>query len=338
MGVEPPLVVVTMTSPASPCERRDDMRSTEMLLASIAVLGGTAMMGCGGGNDTPDAAMVAMDDAATASQPRAAIGDRTTNMPANFGCVGSNTAPTAGDPVAGTVTFTALALSPFPVAMGDVEVFPGATVGAAGSGMAGTTAADGTFGVTLPAGGWFGYRMAAAGTGSTASVPVVGHFYTGGDAAGGNVGVTAISSSVADIIAGQLNRELTTDTAAVSGSVRDCDTEETANIQIRFFRGDTEIVSGPASDVTSPRITGLGDGAIPSATSSGLTAYFGRFGGIVPSAGGAVRIEAWGVIEDGGAPTLVGCEEVLVEPATITVAVIPALRNDYPAGSGCAGR
>jgi hypothetical protein len=35
---------------------------------------------------------------------------------------------------------------------------------------------------------------------------------------------------------------------------------------------------------------------------------------------------------------LVGCEEVLVEPGTVTVAVMPALRGDYAAGSTCAGR
>lgn len=325
------------------------MRSTSLFLASIAALSGTALIGCGGTDapadaftpsTTDDSGMVTGEDAPVAGLPAAAVGTMAMNMPADFACAGSNTAPVAGADVAGTVTFTALALSPFPVAMGDVEVFPGASIGAPGSGIAGTTSATGTFDVTLPAGGWFGYRMEAAGMGATASVPVLGQFYTWGDAAGGNVGVTAISASVADIIAGQLNRELSVERSAVSGSVRDCDTEEVANIQIRFFRGETEIVSGPADDTTSPRITGLGDGAIPSANRNGLTGYLGRFAGIVDAAGGAVRIEAWGVTEAGGSPELIGCEEVLVEGGTVTVAVIPALRSDadYGAGHTCIGR
>jgi hypothetical protein len=274
---------------------------------------------------------------------RAMVGDSAAMaMPANTACVGSGVAPTPGAPTAGSITFTALALSSFPVAMGDVEVYPGPTIGATCTGdcIMGTTDAMGQLEVTLPADGWFGYRLQAAGAGSTASVPVLGQFYPwlAASGAGGDVEVTAISASVADIIAGQLNRELNADTAAVSGSVRDCDRAEVANIRIRFFRGETEIVSGAPSDTTSPRITGLGDGAVPSANRSGLTGYLGRFAGIVPAAGGEVRIEAWGVVEEGGSPVLVGCEEVLVEPGSVTVAIVPALRGDYEAGNTCAGR
>lgn len=324
------------------------MRSTELILASITVLGGVGLVGCGTTPapadaftpSTDDSGMVVGEDAPAAGTPRAVVGTASMNMPADTACLGSNTAPTAGAEVGGTITFQALALTPFPVAMGNAEVYPGASIRATCDGdcVEGTTDAMGRLMAELPGGGWFGYRLAAAGTGSTASVPVIGQFYTWGSEAGGNVTVTAISSSVADIIAGQLNRELSPTTSAVSGSIRDCDGEEVANIQIRFFRGDTEIVSGAADDVTSPRIVGLGDGAIPSPNRNGLTGYQGRFAGIVPSAGGAVRIEAYGVIEDGSSPVLVGCEEVLVEPGTVTVAVMPALRGDYAAGSTCAGR
>ena len=156
--------------------------------------------------------------------------------------------------------------------------------------------------------------------------------------AGGTETVTAIGTVAAGLVASGLNRELTADTAAVSGSVRDCDQTEVANVRIRFFRGATEIVSGPADDTTTPRITGLSDSTIPARSPDGLTRYAGRFAGIVPVAGGAVRIEAWGVTTEGGTEELIGCEEVLVEGSAVTVAVIPPVRNDYPAGHGCAGR
>ncbi len=323
------------------------MRSTELFLASIAALSGTALIGCGPSTTPADAFTPSAEDAPVpgadspaAMTPRVVVGTRAMNMPADTECLGANTAPMPGADVAGTLEFEALALSPFPVAMGDVEIYEGAVIGAPGSGTAGTTDAMGQLAVTLPSGGWFGYRMDAAGMGATSSVPVLGQFYPWTDTAGSTVTVTAISASVADIIAGQLNRELAADRSAVSGSVRDCDFTEVANVQIRFFRGETEIVSGPADDTMSPRITGLGDGAIPSPNASGLTGYLGRFAGIVPSAGGSVRIEAWGVTSDGGTPELVGCEDVLVEGGSVTVAVIPALRSDADYGSGhsCVGR
>lgn len=328
------------------------MRSTQLILASIAALGGAVLTGCPDDTNnttdayvtpTDDANVPSTDDAAVPATPVIATGERSAPEPADITCVGTNTAPSAGAGVAGTVTFTALGVpSAFPVANGAVQVFPGAVVRAACDGdcVSGTTSATGTLDATLPSGGWFGYRMAAAGTGSSSSVPVVGQFYTWGSEPSGNVTVTAISSTVAEIIAGQLNRTLEATTSAVSGSVRDCDGAEIANVRVRFYRGDTEIVSGSNSDTTTPRITGLGDGAVPSPNASGLTGYLGRFAGVVPAAGGTIRVEAWGVTTEGGEAELIGCEEVLVEGSTITVAVIPALRSDadYGAGHSCVGR
>lgn len=338
------------------------MRSTHLFLASITVLAGVGLVGCG---DPAPTCNLAMDgvcpggcptdpdcvdtdagmggaDAFVASTPVAVVGTAATNTPADFACAGANVAPTPGAAVAGTVEVQAIGVTDFPVAMGDIEIYPGATIRATCDGdcISGTTDADGQLDVTLPSGGWFGYRLAAAGTGASGSVPALGHFYPWGTEAGGTVTVTAISGVAANLIATQLNRELTADSTAVSGSVRDCDFEEVANLRIRFFRGDTEIVSGSRTDTTTPYITGLSDAPIPSPSSSGLTAYSGRFAGILPAAGGAVRIEAWGVTTEGGAAELVGCEEVLVEGGTVTVAVVPALRSDadYGASHSCAGR
>lgn len=327
------------------------MRSTHRFLASMVALSGVALVGCPGPSPSGDpdtgvevnsdgGVITATDAAQPTSLPPLVIGeDRSSASPANYGCIGENSAPTAGDPVSATVTFSALALSSFPVANGAAELYPGAAVRASCDGdcVAGTTGSDGTMTATLPGGGWFAYRLAPAGSGSSASVAVLGNFYTWPEAAGGNVTVTAISESVAEILTNQINRTLSSETAAVSGSVRDCDGEEVAKARVRFFRGDTEIVSGPESDTTTPFITGLSSGTIPSASSDGLTGYGGRFAGTIPP-GGTVRIEAWGSLAEGAEPVLLGCEEVNVEPNTVTVAVVPALRGDYPAGHSCAGR
>lgn len=326
------------------------MRSRELFLASLAAVGGLSV-GCGSTPAPADAFTPSSDDAYVApgedapmpsGMARVAIGTMAMPMPANTACVGMGTAPMAGAAVMANVEVEAISLMSFPVVNAPIELYPGDTVRATCDGdcVMAMTNATGVASVSLPGGGWFGYRLPAAGTGMMANVPVLGYFYTFPATAGETETVTAIGTVAANLVASGLNRELTADTSAVSGSVRDCDEETVANVQIRFFRGATEICPGgcPADDVTMPRITGLSDSTIPARSPDGLTRYAGRFAGIVPAAGGAVRIEAWGVTTEGGAAELIGCEEVLVEGGTVTVAVIPPLRNDYAAGSGCAGR
>lgn len=324
------------------------MRSRELFLASATALGGLGLAGCPSDPEPMDAAMPSMNDAFVPpgedapmmmmdGTPTIRVGSMAMPMDADVSCLGMNTAPMAGDPVMGTVRVEALAVTAFPVASAALELYPGDTIRAMCDGdcVMATTNAMGEASVTLPSGGWFGYRLPAAGSGMMGTVPVLGYFYTFPSRAGERVTVTAISTTAAMLVANSLNRELNSTTAAVSGSVRDCMQRSVANVRIRMFRGDTEIVSGPAGDTSTPRITGLNDGAIPAVSPDGLTRFNGRFAGVVPASGGAVRIEAWGVTEDGGAPRLLGCEEVLVEPATVTVAVIPALRGDYPSTSSC---
>jgi len=324
------------------------MRSRGLFLVSITAVGGLTV-GCGTTPAPVDASTPPSNDAYVtpgedapmpSGMARIAIGTMAMPMPANTACVGTNTAPMAGAEVMANVEVEAISLMSFPVVNTAFEIFAGDTVGAPGSGVMAMTNASGVASVSLPGGGWFGYRLPAAGTGMMANVPVLGYFYTFPAVAGETETVTAIGTVAAGLVASGLNRELTPDTAAVSGSVRDCDAEEVANVQIRFFRGATEICPGgcPADDTTMPRITGLSDSTIPARSPDGLTRYAGRFAGIVPIVGGAVRIEAWGVTTDGGAAELLGCEEVLVEGGAVTVAVIPPLRSDYAAGSGCAGR
>ncbi len=334
------------------------MRSTHWFLASMVALSGVALAGCPSpeptasdagptpGTDTgptpgTDAGPTPGTDAGPRTLPALLIGeDMATSHPPSYGCRGENTAPTAGAPVSGTVTFSALALSSYPVVGGSAQLFPGATVRASCDGdcVAGTTNALGQLEATMPGGGWFGYRLAATG-GAKPTVAVLGHFYAWPSTAGGNVTVTAISETVASVLTEQIERELSSATSAVSGSVRDCNGEEVANAEIHFYRGDAEIISEPDGGVTSPRITGLSAGAIPAPTRDGLTGFGGRFAGLV-SPGAPIRIEAWGSIEAGTEPVLLGCEEVVVEANTVTVAVVPALRTDadYGAGHPCAGR
>lgn len=314
------------------------MRQRDLFLACVVVAGG--VIGCGDNGNTTDAAVG--NDAATTSETDGGGGGETLpavlvdGAAAGYACAGSDTEPTAGEDVEAGVEVAVIALSDFNAANAPIELFAGAEVGAEGTGTTVTTNASGVATATLPGGGWFGYRLPATGSGATSVQRTLGYFYTFPESAGGQVSVTAISTQAATIVAGSLDRTLDADWAAVSGSVRDCSGGLVENVQIRMFRGDTEYVTGD-SDGT-PNITGLTDSAIPSPTSGGLTGTSGRFAGFVPAGTDPVRIEAWGSTADGSEAELLGCEEVLVEGAAITVAVVPPLRSDYPEGHGCAGR
>lgn len=316
-------------------------------LASVLGLA-SGVLGCPSPAVTPDAASTvdayvapgtdtgpAGEDAGpVVGLPVIATGSRMTPVPAMVGC--ATQMPMGGAPVSGTLAVSALGLSSTPVANTAIQVYTGAGVAptcAAPGCQSVTTDATGNATISLPSGGWFAYRVPT----NAASVPGLGFFYTWGATAGSTTTVTAISSAAATIVAGQLNRELNATTAAVSGSVRDCAGESIANLQIRMFRGATEIISGTRAETMTPRITGVGDTAIPMPTTNGLTAFEGRFAGIVP-AGEDVRIEAWGVTTAGGSPELISCEVVSVEPSSVTVAVLGPYRNDYGDGSPCAGR
>lgn len=276
-------------------------------------------------------------DAGPSTTLLAVSGSRAMPVPAVTTCIGTRTMPMGGAPVAGTITVNALGLTPATVNNTALQVFSGAGVSAtcAAPGCETvTTSATGVANISLPAGGWFAYRVPASGN----SVPGLGFFYEWGTAAGSNTSVTAISSAVAPLVADQFNRQLNSTTAAVSGSIEDCSGATLANLQIRMFRGDTEIISGAAGDLTTPRFSGVGDGALPTPNRDGGTSYLGRFAGILPAAGGDVRIEAWGTLAEGGSPELLACEIVSVEPSSVTVAVLGPYRSDYGAGHGCTGR
>ncbi|GAB4198162.1 MAG: hypothetical protein OHK0013_07010 [Sandaracinaceae bacterium] len=327
------------------------MKLNRVFLASMMALAGAAM-GCPGPSTTDDAGMMMSgddtgmtmgDDAGMmTAQPVVQTGTMAMPVAPDYDCRGSNTAPTPGAAVMANVRVSVLSLMSFPAASAPIQIFPGSQIRAACDGdcIMTTTDSMGVANVSIEAGSWFGYRLPAGGTGMNTWVPSIGYFYTFPDAADGTTTVTAIGTVAASLVANGLNRELTADSSAVSGSVTDCDGNNVANVAIRMFRGSSEICPGgcPADDTTMPRITGLSDATIPARSPDGLTRFAGRFAGILPAAGGPVRIEAYGSLTEGAAPVLLGCEEVLVEGNTVTIAVIPPLRNDYPAGHACMGR
>jgi len=286
-----------------------------------------------------DAGLADAGDATVGAAVTVRVGSTAMPLPAQTSCVGVRAMPTPGAGVLANVEVEAIALAAFPVPMVPIQLFPGELIRASCDAdcVAATTNASGLASVTLPSRGWFGYRLPAAGTGAMATVPVLGQFFQFASTAGARVPVTAMSATVASLFSSSLNRDLDATTSLVSGAFRDCDGQPVAYALIRMFRGSTEICPGGCApaDTTMPRITGLSDAAIPSRSTDGLTRFLGRFAAVVPATGGPLRIEAWGATTDGGPAQLLGCEEVRVEPSSVTITTVGPLRGDYRAGSGC---
>ena len=232
-----------------------------------------------------------------------AVGSMGSPMAANLACVGVRTAPSVTGSGVVTLRVQGLALSTFDVALREIDVFPGERVRATCDGdcISEPTDTMGLLDVTLPLGGWFGYRMTARGSGATATVPTSGAFVVA--PAGRTVTVSVYGASAAGILRSQLNRDLS---PLVVGTVTDCDARPIARAWVRIFGPDGEVLSGPVDDTASPRITGLGDGTIPSPSPDTLTRFTGRFAAALPAGAGTFRIEAWGLERVGDPPAAAG--------------------------------
>ncbi|MBN8613235.1 MAG: hypothetical protein J0L92_21765 [Deltaproteobacteria bacterium] len=263
-----------------------------------------------------------------------AVGSMGSPMAANLACVGVRTAPSVTGSGVVTLRVQGLALTSFDVALREIDVFPGERVRATCDGdcISEPTDTMGLLDVTLPLGGWFGYRMTARGSGATATVPTSGAFVVA--PAGRTVTVSVYGASAAGLLRSQLNRDLS---QLVVGTVTDCDARPIARAWVRIFGPDGEVLSGPVDDTASPRITGLGDSTIPSPSPDTLTRFSGRFAAALPAGAGTFRIEAWGLERVGDPPLLLACEEVFVDGIDdgVTIAPLGPVRSDYVAESGC---
>ena len=191
-----------------------------------------------------------------------------------------------------------------------------------------TTDASGNATITLSDGGWFAYRVAASG--QTAPVISYDQVWMGAR----TQPAYAFAPSTINEIGLLFNRTFQFSTSgSLSGRAVDCTGNALNSVRARIFVGDTEVVTGPLADQTSPRITGL-EGTMP--TRNALTGPSGNFvGANVPPSEDA-HVEAWATLTAGALPQLIGCTQGRVLVGGITLAVVGPLRSDYPAGSRCA--
>lgn len=135
------------------------------------------------------------------------------------------------------------------------------------------------------------------------------------------------------LIASLLGRQWQVTQGVVSGQIHDCAGQTLAGVNVRVYVGGAEVVTGFASDRTSPRITGM-EGTSP--TRSGLTGDGGTFAAVNVPLADTCHVEAWGVFPGESTPQLIGCEVCVVGAGALSVVTIGPLRTDYAAGSECA--
>lgn len=285
-------------------------------------------------SDTSHDARGAEEDAPT-SDAFLVTGTAAAPMPGMLACVGSQRMPSAGAPLSGVLAVSATGLTTEPVSA-SIQVHQGAAFGATCTAplcSTVTTDALGQATLVLPSGSWFAYRVPP----TTANVLGLGFFSRWSTSASGTTTIFTLSPTASAIVTSGLNRELDATKSGITGSVSDCSGSTLANVRIRMFRGATEIISGAPADIATPRISGVGDTAIPRPTVTGRTSFMGRFAAVIPT-GGDVRIEAWGTRMGASVEELISCEVVSVEPNGFTLAALGPYRNDYAVGHGCIGR
>jgi hypothetical protein len=287
------------------------------------LVGLVVLLGCGGSTPATDAAV--SDAFVPPAVALALMGGGTPD----YSCLGTATAPTAGADVSATLHVVEY-LSTADVASQPVEIWTnnliGSTCAAPDCAMV-TSDASGHATFSAPADAWYAYRLPA----SSGTAQVLAYNRAWPSAGGSDEQVTAFSMGTISTVSALLARDFSATAGAASGTVEDCMGHPVMNASIRLFRDGTEVIGGPRTDRTTPRITGL-QGTAP--TTSGLTGDGGNFvGANVPA--GNYRVEVYGAMTDGGTLELVGCEEGMIVGGGISVFTIGGVRSDYPAGSGC---
>lgn len=298
-------------------------------LACVLALGGAVMVGCGD-DDGPDPgtdSSVPMDSGGGGGD-EPPVATLTGGGAPDWTCVGNVTAPAPGEPIAFSATFG----GPLPPNLPDgtaVDFFSDNTVEATcGENCVTATTTSSVAMPTLPANGWFAYRVPM----TTNSFPTVGYFRPAPAEAGANTSQTAIANTVVGIIPGVFGRERAPGTTVVSGAAYDCQGRPVGGVQARVFVGGTPV---PLGDGRTQPFVGYLEGVSSTGTEWTSATGGGQFavGNVQP---GSTRIELWAKPAEGEALTRISCEEVGTFADTVIVVTPPALRSDYAAGSACA--
>lgn len=256
-----------------------------------------------------------------------------TEAPANFACLGTPTAPTAGAAIDFTANFYSFGATD-PVPDAPVQIFTTNVVGptcAAPDCATYTTDASGNATITAPASAWLAYRVPATGD----FVDTIGYNRDAPAAATDTLDLPVVSMMTLGFIPALFFRTRVPGTGVVSGNLSDCDGNTVEGAQLHLFRGGTEIQ--PGSGMTD-FFVGYFNAAtgLPSRTAKWTDADGIYASANVEATTDLVRVEVWAVLTEGGEPERVACEAIQVAADAVSIISAGPTRGDYPAGHPCA--
>lgn len=303
------------------------MRKIFAIASALALLGcdGTAATDAGvdGGLTVDLPPAEAFTEGATAFEP----------APLDYSCLGTATAPAGGADIA--VQFQLLDFQDdFAVVDTDVWLFTDNTIANDCSGpmcQAFRTDAMGNANVTMPAGGWYSYRILPH-DGPTPGRRVFGVFQYNEPApaaAGGSVQGSSVSGTTIDLIPALLGITREEGRAIVAGRIYDCADSNVANAIVRIYDPDGNFIE-PGVRSTDPNyhyFTGLVTGNVP-AQEAEYSAGDGLY--VAPQIplldDRPYRVEGWA--NYGGRFQRVSCEAARIFTDSVTILNLGPMRAD----------
>ncbi|UJR81850.1 hypothetical protein [Sandaracinus amylolyticus] len=311
-----------------------DSRFASWNVALVAL--GLSVVGCGGDDAPadPDAGASSLPVLSTGTQLNPATGA------ADYACNGTATQPASGADVG-----TLFQLRDFEsdAAVGNTRVwlFRDNVVRDACSApgcVEFMTNADGDATVSLPADGWYAYRVFPR-EGATAATTVIDSMqYNEPAPAAADSAVTgnAVSAGTLGLIPAVLDIVRTPGTALLAGTVVDCAGTPVYGAEIRAYSGSTRIEDG--QQPSDPHFHYFDGDSFPSEQGTHTHAdglYVAIHIPLPAATDDVLRIEAWGRPSE-GPPVRIGCEAVRVLADAVTIVNLGPERSDYGAGHPCA--
>lgn len=259
--------------------------------------------------------------------------DPATAMPADFSCLGMETAPVGGDPVDFNLvikefndgnTFEGLHVKFW------ADNTPDDTPWSAASDL--LTDVDGAIAVTAPAGAWYAYRVFPQ-DGPTPSLEIVGSLQTSEPAptAPRSIDGNSVSRATLNLIPTVFGFRQSAGTALIAGRMEDCAGNNTYGARLQIVRADgTLIMEGATNPEPHYRYFDGDDFPLSGQEWSHVDGLFAAANLPVTGDSEQVLVRMVGRTTAGGPVEIIGCEPLPLHPDTASIVNIVPLRSDGP--------
>lgn len=302
------------------------------LVCVLSVIGGAALVGCDNGTvEEPDAGGPVVELPPAAAYVETADDFMATTL--DLSCRGARTRPVGGEPV--DLTFQLRDFQDdFAVTGSEVWLFSDNTIADACTGATCqvlTTNASGDASATLPAGGWYAYRVLPQ-EGPTRVSSVFGVFQYNEPAptsAGRSVIGNSVNGMTIEVIPALLGITREPGLAIVAGRIEDCDGSFIQNAVVRVYDPDGDLIEQGTlgSEPGYHYFNGNPDSNLPNQSET-----YSNVDGLyvvvqVPIVDNRpYRMEAWANVD--GETQRIGCESARIFPDAVTILNIGPERAD----------